>query len=517
MKKVTTQRVKQSMWSMLVGRPLSALGGFAVLLLLSRHLPAAEYGQYFSVWAMAEIVILASNIGLIHAVYRYVSADERLDGVLTPHGPVWQLVGWRVLSLLPAVLLPLVPAVAGWLGQGALAPQLVWSLGLIIAGEGLARFLEAIFDSMLCQGRSQITLVSRTALRLLGYGWLVSSGQLHLGAVLLVEVVATLGGAVLGLGLLAAVWRGAAHEHSERLSWRAMAGFALPAYIAQLLTLTYGPDALKLILAAVAGPAALALFGFAFSLAAVVQRYIPVNLLAGVFRPVFVSAAKKPDAAAVLSSLIGMSIKVSWLMILPILCFLWSGGSPALAAISGGNYAAAGPVVTTVVLGLLMIAVHLTLSMYCLAIAVSWPMLGATVCTVLVLPLAAPLAREYGAWGIAVVFLLTEAVWCAGCYYLLRRLSGGALQLDWRGLARLLGAAGVAVLCGQALARAGLHWLPTAALSGLASLALAWYWMPFSARERGWLAAILPGGQRLFGTAAAAPEPRPVQVADAHD
>lgn len=500
MKKVTSQRVKQSMLSMLVGRPLSALGGFAVLLLLSRYLPAAEYGQYFSVWAIAEIVILASNVGLIHAVYRYVSADERLDGVLTPHGPVWQLVGWRMLSLLPAaVLLPLVPAVGHWLGHADLAPQLAWSLGLIIAGEGLARFLEAIFDSMLCQGRSQITLLSRTALRLLGYGYLAWHGELHLTGVLLVEVLATLGGALLGLGLLAAVWRGAAHEATARLHWRAMAGFALPAYVAQVLTLTYGPDALKLVLAAVAGPAALALFGFAFSLAAVVQRYIPVNLLAGVFRPVFVSAANKPDAAAVLSSLMGMSIKVSWLMILPILCFLWSGGSPALAAISGGNYAAAGAVVTTVVIGLLMIAVHLTLSMYCLAIAVSWPMLGATVCTVLVLPLAPLLAREHGALGIAVVFVLTEAVWCGACYALLRRLSQGALQLDWGGLARLLVAAGGAVLLGQGLSRGGAHWSVVATLSALASLALAWYWMPFSPRERGWLAAILPGGRRLFG------------------
>lgn len=509
MKKVTTERVKQSMWSMLVGRPLSALGGFAVLLLLSRHLPAADYGQYFTVWAMAEIVILASNIGLIHAVYRYVSADERLDGVLTPHGPVWQLVGWRVLSLLPAMaLVPLVPVAAGWLGGAALAPQLAWPLGLIIAGEGLARFLEAIFDSMLCQGRSQLTLLSRTVVRLLGYGLLVYQGQLRLDTVLLVEVVATVGGALLGLGLLAQVWWQAEHTAPAPLSWRAMAGFALPAYVAQVLTLTYGPDALKLILTAVAGPAALAQFGFAYSLAAVVQRYIPVNLLAGVFRPVFVSAAHKPDAAAVLSSLIGMSIKVSWLMILPILCALWSGGSPALAAISGGNYPAAGPVVTMVVLGLLMIAVHLTLSMYCLAIAVSWPMLGATVCTVLVLPLAPLLAREHGAWGIAAVFTLTEAVWCGSCYALLRRLSQGQLHLDWRGLARLLAAAAVAVLLGQLLARSGLHWLGTGALSALACLALAWYWMPFSARERGWLAAILPGGQRLLGGGAAGADRR---------
>ena len=485
------------MLSMLLGRPLAAIGGLLVLVLLSRKLPAVDYGLYFSVWAIAEIVILASNVGLIHAVYRYVSADECLAGRITPQGPVARLVGWRLLSLLPCGLaLALAPQLTGLLGT-QLAPATVGWLALIVMGEGMARFFEAVFDSMLCQGRSQLTLISRTVLRLLGYGWVLSHGSLQLQQVLLIEVAATTGGALLGLLLLLSLYRGApaavAQPAPASPPLAVMAAFALPAYLAQVLTLTYGPDALKLILSATAGPAALALFGFAYSLAAVVQRYMPANLLAGVFRPVFVAAAKKDDADQVLSHLIGLSIKVNWLVVLPVLCFLWSGGSGMLAMISGGNYPHAGPIVSAVVLALLLIAVHLTLSMYCLALAISWPVLWATAASALSLPVAFLLARAYGAMGICQVFLLSELIWCTVCYTLVKRHSGGALQLHWQGLGKLLAAAAAALALAELLRLGQVSWLWLAPGSTLLFVALALVLMPFSPRERGWLLSILPG------------------------
>ena len=65
---------------MLVGRPLSAVAGFFVLILMSRWLPEKEYGSYFAFYALFEILILCSNFGLMHAVYRYTHMTEWTSG-----------------------------------------------------------------------------------------------------------------------------------------------------------------------------------------------------------------------------------------------------------------------------------------------------------------------------------------------------------------------------------------------------------------------------------------------------
>ena len=84
---------------MFIGRPISAVAGLLLLVLLSRLLSKDEYGIYFAVWAMAEIIILASNLGLMSAVYRYVSSNEVAQGGIIIEGPVWQFVGMRLLFL----------------------------------------------------------------------------------------------------------------------------------------------------------------------------------------------------------------------------------------------------------------------------------------------------------------------------------------------------------------------------------------------------------------------------------
>ncbi|WP_182076471.1 oligosaccharide flippase family protein [Deefgea sp. CFH1-16] len=98
--KNTTQRVKSSMLSLLVGRPISALAGMLVLVLLSRLLPSEQYAVYFTIWAVVEILIIVSNFGLMLAVYRYVSASIVDGGKIIIHGPVFQLILLRTISLL---------------------------------------------------------------------------------------------------------------------------------------------------------------------------------------------------------------------------------------------------------------------------------------------------------------------------------------------------------------------------------------------------------------------------------
>ncbi len=483
---------------MLIARPLSAISGLLILVLLSRTLSSDDYGIYFAIWALAEILILASNLGLIHAAYRYIHADEYIDGKLVPHGPVWRLIAIRLFSLLvlAAGLYGFSPSFIAD-AESHLVYSVVTVVAAIVVFEGLARFIEIVMDSMLCQGRSQTSLVSRTVFRLIGISYFLWLGELNLQNVLLAEMVAIALGLLLGMVLLLDIYRiarssNAAAEVQEDIPLSRMFKYAFPAFLAQLIGLVYGPDVLKLILNKVSGPEALAMFGFAYSLAAVIQRYIPANLMAGIFRPVFVAASKREDADSVLPGLLSLTIKLNWIIIIPIFCSAWFGAEQIFYIISHGNYAAASQLFCVLVLGLLPVSVHLILSMYCLARETSWPTVVATACSVLVLPLAILLTQYFQATGVAVAFVLSEILWVMVCYWYIRRKQTAPLNVDWRGMAKLILCAVLAVVICEGLARLGLSWIILTALVTIMYGLLLLYFRPLTAQEGVWLNAVLP-------------------------
>jgi O-antigen/teichoic acid export membrane protein len=499
MHKTTTHRVKQSMVSTLIMRPISAIGGFLILVLLSRLLSVTDYGNYFAIWAIVEILILGSNFGLIHGVYRYVHAKESFDGVILPQGPVWHLVGWRFASLaLTGLFVMAVSNSLLWLFNEFMFPdQLMIYLVWIVFFEGMARFFEVVFDSMLCQGRSQISLVSRTLFRLAGYLVFLSQDLLDLQHVLYAELVATILGFLLAAAML---WdisnkskRFGHAEDRQIIGFSRAASFALPAFAAQVLTLVYGPDALKLALSHTSGTAELALFGFSYSIAGVIQRYLPANLLGGIFRPIFVAGSKKPDAEAILSELLSISIKINWMVILPIFCFLFFGGTPILANMSGGNYLDAGRIIAIIMIGLLALSMHLTFSMYCLAQETSWPTFIATAISTVGLPLGIALGEHYGAVGIAITLGSSELIWVTTCFAILRHSCKETLKLDWLGLAKLLCATAVAVLiCFLLKVATDGWWLTFAIIAPLMFIVNVYFLKVISMQEKAWLISVLP-------------------------
>lgn len=490
------------MVSMLVGRPISAIGGILVLILLSRHTPADQYGVYFAIWALIEIAILSSNCGLLHAVYRYISARVTADGLIIPVGPVWPILAWRCLTLLLAgffiYILP--PGVAQLFNLDA-AEHYALFIAAIIGCEGIARFIEAIFDSMLCQGYSQLTLISRTFFRLLGIGYiLIFTPEFSLHNIIVSEFIATCIGATLGLLLLIRLYhkRGKTEAAPPSPGFARMTRFALPAFIAQVLGIVYGPDMLKLVLSGGSGVQELAIFGFAYSIAAVVQRYIPANLLAGVFRPLFVAAAKKDNADKVLLELLTICIKINWIFVAPLLCAAYFFGDPVLQLISAGNYSQAGSVITVIIAGLFPVAVHLTFSQYCLAVENSWPPLFATLAAMLGLPIGLMLAKYFGALGVAIAFGAGEAIWCVVCAILLLRWRDAVTYADIFGCFKVLLIIFTSIgVVGLAQHFLPLHWLFSAGLLGVVFAGLTYMARIFNVQEGQWLLAVLPFGSAL--------------------
>lgn len=496
-----SQRVRRSMGSLLFARPLAAISGLLYLTLLSRGLSASDYGVYFGLWALVEILTLASNCGLLYGAYRYVRASIGPSGTPVPSGPVGTLLALRLLTLgTVAGALLLKPDALSWLNTGGDIARYVPFLALMVLGEGTARYVEIFFDSMLCQGRAQVSQMTRPLLRLAGCFYFSLEGPLGLEQVLWAEMVALAAGNLVSLGMLARLlWtptdkpgRISQAGGDAPLAFRRVIRFVLPAFVAELLGLAYGPDALKLALASTTDPSTLALFGFCFSVSSVVQRYIPANLLAGIIRPVFVAAATRADADSALSGLVTLVIKINWLMILPLLLTTWAIGDPLLHWVSGGNYSGAATVTALLVGGLLPMVVHLVLAMYCLAQEDSRPVLVAAACSALGLPLGVFLASRHGALGAAMAFCLSEVIWSGTAWAMLRLRYRARLRVDLRGLMGMPAVATAAFGVVLVLQGAGAPPWVGAAASVIAFAAGLFVWPPFSSQERVWLASVLP-------------------------
>lgn len=479
------------------------MAGVATLLLLARLLSPQDYAAYVAVWASVEIVLLLSNFGLMHAAYRYVQSVELGAGRLQIQGPVGYLLLLRALSLpLGAILLVVLwPGLLA--GTQSDAEYILQMFALIACAEGMARYCELLFESLQLQWRAQLTTLLRTVLKPLGFALLAAGDVADLRYVLAVELLACASSAVLGLGALLQL-----HLRSERVPPAAQGGastslgrmlnFVLPAYLTQLLGLSFGPDVLKLILSKVGDPIALAVFGFAFALAAMLQRYLPVNIFGGVLRPLFVAAEQRADADELLSRLVAFVTKLNWLFVVLPMVVLAPLAPQVVKLLSHGRYADAGQPLMLLLAGMLAASAHGVLSLYCLARENSRSPLLATVCAALTLPLSYLLAARGGAAGLALAWLCSELVWVLVCATALGLLGGTRKRLDLARLLRVPLIAGLVIAAGLSVAA----WLPAARLAAALAaplLLVTMYWRAqiFDAQERAWMATILP--QRLRG------------------
>lgn len=505
--KSTSQRVKQSMASMLLLRPISAISGLVSLIILSRLLSVEDYGLYFFYWAVIEILILGSNCGLIYLAYRYIAATEDKKGLILPTGPISKLILSRLATLIIASLfIFLFPDVV--VNSNA-AERLTGSFVLLVASimffEGFARFIEVIFDAMLCQKEGQITLIFRTVVRVAGYLYYFYMGNLVIIDVMIVEVFASGSGFLLTAGLLFRIlWLANKNvpiktgDHWSLLNPKVMS-FALPAFAAQLIMMIYGPDALKVVLANSAQASQIALFGFCYSLIAIIQRYIPSVILGGVFKPLFIRASHVEDNHKTTSDLFLIIVKLNLILILPFAVFVLLSGSNLLALISDNKYSQTYGLLNVFSVALIAVSIRLTLSMVCIALETSWPTLFSTILSSLSILVAFQVVNTYGAIGLATVYTGAELAWSIVCIFYLAFFKKINLVLWESGFVKiiLLSAFTASVF----LLMKKLFMLDTIVLGLIGSSTLfASYFMVsiFNQTETSWLLSVIPGVGKIL-------------------
>ena len=289
--------VRRSLMHFMVGKGLAGAIGLSMLVLLVRMLPREEYAIYIVLTALFEMLQMGSNLGAISAAYRYIPE-------LRSRGNAWgllqlsrQLLTFRfaTLALSAGLLLLLGSHVAGWVGMPALLPVLHVYIYVLVF-EGIARFTDILFDSLLLQGFSQISVLIRNGLRITGLLafklGLIGFVSFNILAWSSIEAIASGIGAICSVTLYMSnvkVGPDVARPAGAVLDYPRILRCSIPLYFSPIVTLAQGADVMKVLVARVSDAIQTGSFGFATALNTMIQRYLPAFLLIGMVRPLFVS------------------------------------------------------------------------------------------------------------------------------------------------------------------------------------------------------------------------------------
>lgn len=497
------EKVRSSLIHFVVGKGATAAIGFALLLLVVRALPQNEYGVYIALLAVLEIVLLASNLGLIAAAYRYVPELRSQNQGSELHRLLRALSIARLATLLATIGLAFVfvDQIVGLLDLDAYR-QVFYVYGLVIVAEGYARYLDVLFDSLLLQRYSQLALLARNGLRLGGLIVALATQQhaVSLADWAAIELFASLIGAAISTLLLfnfsRRTKRSFPGSRNEQPIYRRYLNFAGPNYLAQVVSLVYGPETTKLILTKLGGALQVGAFGFAASISGMLQRYLPVFLLLGLVRPLFVSANGAADRNARLNLLASIVLKLNLFVLFPAVAYVLAAGDQLAGILSGGKFPDSGSFLLVFVILLVFQTWHAVLGLLAMAIEDGISGFHGTLLGLLGLLAGVALLPAYGPYSLCIGLVLSEIIWCLFVLLALNK-KGFKVLTDWAGIAKLAAFSVAGFLAAESVrgvftASSALSTLIDFVVVCTTFVVVAALIKPFTSEERGMINRILP-------------------------
>lgn len=488
------------------GKLVGGLLGLGTLALVAHALSVPEYAAYVTIMAGVEIGIALSTFGIDWVGIRFVPEYQVKAGSARLRVFLLKLYAARLASLLSMASLLLFLHMP----ESEAVPESVWRqvavwYGLLLVADGMTRFVNGVaFDSLLLQGRAQVTWIVRGLLFAGSLLFLLNEGH-SVDLVMLAKLEALAGSTALlvaTLLLIHAVFIGpdAAAASDWAVPPRSVfTRLATHNYVSGVLALACSPALLLFVASRFFGAYLVAPLGFAFSLANQIRRYLPADMFIGLIRPIIIAEQAGALDFPKLNRRATLVFKLSLLALAPMLAFLGAFGPGAMALLSGGKY----PEAAWMVLGLMVVMIPLShrriLEMVVNTIGLPHLWTRAAMAMTLTLPVSAGLAAlDVGPSALIGGLLVAEVVANA---LILRGCAGAGYVYSWdrRGLSRLaLGVllAAVALYPFGALAADSASILVAAAASLLLFLLVTMALKPFQADERALVNSVLP--RRIF-------------------
>jgi O-antigen/teichoic acid export membrane protein len=494
--------VRASLLHFFFGKALNAIVSLLTLIALVRWMAPEDYGVYIAFLALQATLLAVFSLGIETTTERFLPElrTRYADGELL--GFVMTSMSARLGSLLLLALISWFVAkpITTLVGLGPYLDVFrVWVVVVVLTG--ILSFAVILLEAMLHQRQAQRCMSIYVLAKLTLLGFFYQYLQLDLGTLVRIELIAT------GIAGLVGVWllikrfsmsglRGGWQVVlvNRKRMWR----FALFNYSAQVVFQLFNAEVMKLLVTRLLGVLESARYGFAYSLAETVQRYLPAVLLLRLIKPVFVSRYTKTGDFAQLNEMARIVLKLNLLILAPIIAFAAVFAGDMLSLMSKGKYADAHWILVSV-LGLLVLNSHqLVLSLLAGTLEKNTMQLYAGVASTVAFPCALLLIPVLGPLGAVAASAVSGVVYNTFATIYLRR-AGYNYQPDLRGVGVFL--IGGIVLYGFTL---GLNsvltgWAGIAAVLLVGSavyLAVVRILSAFSHEERELLNSILP--KRVF-------------------
>lgn len=422
--------VRSGIATYLAGRGFSAVLTFTAFALAARLLNLTEYGIYAAALALLELGLALSSVGLDWVATRSLPEYRMHAG-----GRATVIVVLRLFVLQAVILTAIGALVANFAAALATTMQLTGAaapfqlLGLLLAVEGVGRLSrDQMLGILMHQRAGQLAQVIRAGTLATLLGWALHS-QAAIGSkeLLHFELIAAASSALGGAALLAhALWRLWPQPVGDP-TWQAPASrqlwrLALHTYGSYLLALAYGPQVLTMLIARLLGAEAVAIFGFARGFADQVRRYLPTDLLQSVIRPALIAHYSTTRDFQELMLRLGLWLKSSLILLLPLLAFFSAFGALGAAALGGEHFRSAWPVLLLMLCGAGMMAWRRIVELACNTVlapdicvrAAAWLLLAPPV-------MFGVLAVTGSLLGAIAVLIAAEAGFCLRALQLLHR------------------------------------------------------------------------------------------------
>lgn len=352
--------IRRSLGHFLLGKGITAIGAVVLLLALARQLPKADFAIYATLQAMVLVVGALTSFGLNQSTLRYLPEMRAQGQNRAMYALVWRTAALRlgVTAAAFAACAAALPWLAGPLGM---AEQVAWvALYLGIGALRLtAQFLSSAMEALLWPKISQYALAAAALLKLVLVVSLALTGRLDLPAVVVLEGL----GDALALALLATGLR-----RRQRVDPQAEAGapdwalqhrarmrhFGRWNYLTTLMTQLATSSPYRLLAPVLLGADRTALLGLVYSLADLLQRFLPARMARLLLRSVIVGRqGPTPDPAATRPPL-HLSFRLNAVLLAVATACALAAGSGLLAVLTRGTYTGAGPLLAAALLVLLL-------------------------------------------------------------------------------------------------------------------------------------------------------------------
>ena len=331
------------------GRLGNAAAAFVIFAWLARYLPEQDYANYIAAYACLELGLVIFGFGMEWVTAVYIP-QTRVKG--TPQALarfVWEcaLIQAFLLLLGSLAFALLAPVLSDWLGLPSATTVFRAYAGVMFV-EGCSRvFRDQLLACLLQQGASQISQSLRNASMLafaLMLPWVPQWCDAF--ALSLAELLASSLSLLLSIFFLHRCVKRLEPSSSEdrqwqRPAWSLMFRAGGNAWLSNLANLSWGGQVVILLATRLIGAESTAALGFARNLSEQVRRYLPMEFVFGVIRPMLIARFAEDGNVRSLALRAGLMYRANLLFLVPLLVVVGIRGDELCAVLSGGRYGSA--------------------------------------------------------------------------------------------------------------------------------------------------------------------------------